>query len=495
MALAELEQPQTTTAENTVAGDATSETPAAVRNQLRYAKPLLVISDVLALCGAMYAAYGLRRLANWDDLRVEASGIGYARFALAGIPGFVFFYFQQRCYTARFVTRRVDEFRRVFNAVVGGVLILMVLGYVTKTYLSRAWLVSSVPIGVTFSMTSREVARRYFRSKREGGNFLRKVVIVGANAEGIELFRMLDADPTLGYQVVGLIDDRNGSQARKSTQQTIDETIRSVRENDATSVIIAATALDIQVTNRLIRTLLDSGVHVEMSSALSDIAAERLTVRALGRMPVVYLEPVHRTGWRPMAKRAFDVVSSAGLLALLAIPSAIVAVIIKLDSKGPVLFGQERLGKDGRIFRVLKFRSMVTDAEAQLAKLAVHNEASGPLFKMKHDPRITRIGGLIRKTSIDEIPQLVNVLRGDMSLVGPRPALAKEAELWPDELHNRLRVKPGMTGMWQVNGRSNSSFEEYTRLDLYYVDNWSLLTDLIIMAKTIPAVMASRGAS
>ena len=495
MALAELEKLQTDQAEYSPDGDALRHDPSAMRNQLRFAKPLLVASDIVALSAAMYVAYTMRRLANWDDLRIEASGIGYAKFALAGMPGFVFFFFQQRCYTARFVARRVDELRRVFNAVVGGVLVLMVLGYVTKTYLSRAWIVGSVPIGVVFSMLMREIARRFFQSKREAGSFLRKVVIVGANAEGIELYRMLDADPTLGYQVVGLIDDRNGSQARKSTQQTIDETMRSVRTNDATSVIIAATALDIQVTNRLIRDLLDSGIHVEMSSALSDIAAERLTVRALGRMPVVYLEPVHRTGWRPLAKRVFDVAGSAGLLLVLAIPSAIVAAIIKLDSKGPVLFGQERLGKDGRMFRVLKFRSMVIDAEAQLAKLATQNEASGPLFKMKQDPRITKIGRFIRKTSIDEIPQLVNVLRGDMSLVGPRPALAKEASEWPDELHNRLRVKPGMTGMWQVNGRSNSSFEEYTRLDLYYVDNWSLLTDLIIMAKTIPAVMASRGAS
>lgn len=491
MALAELEKIESAATSSAVlAGPSTI-----VKSQLRFAKPLLVTGDILALCCALFAAYGLRSRSSWDDLRIEATHMRYAEFALAGLPGFVFFFFQQRCYTARFVARRVDEIRRVFNAVVGGVLVLMVLGYASKTYLSRAWLVTTVPLGVVFSMTIREFARRIFKAKREAGNYLRKVVIVGANTEGIELFRMLDADPTLGYQVVGLVDDRNGTQARKSTQQTIDETLKSVRDNQATSVIIAATALDIQVTNRLIRNLLDDGVHVEMSSALSDIAAERLTVRALGRMPVVYLEPVHRTGWRPLAKRAFDVITSTLLLLIFAFPAAIVAALIKFDSTGAVLFGQERLGKDGRVFKVLKFRSMVTDAEAQLAVLAAKNEADGPLFKMKHDPRITKVGRFIRKTSIDEIPQLVNVLRGDMSLVGPRPALAREAAEWPEELHNRLRVKPGMTGMWQVNGRSNASFEEYTRLDLYYVDNWSLLTDIVIMAKTVPAVMASRGAS
>ena len=170
------------------------------------------------------------------------------------------------------------------------------------------------------------------------------------------------------------------------------------------------------------------------------------------------------------------------------------AIAVKLDSKGPVLFKQVRVGRDGQPFEIYKLRSMVTDAEARLAELQAQNEADGPLFKMRDDPRITRVGRILRKLSIDELPQLINVMRNDMSMVGPRPALPHEVDAWGPDLHGRLRVQPGITGMWQVSGRSDASFESYERLDLYYVDNWSLATDLAIVAKTIPTVLLRRGA-
>jgi lipopolysaccharide/colanic/teichoic acid biosynthesis glycosyltransferase len=171
-----------------------------------------------------------------------------------------------------------------------------------------------------------------------------------------------------------------------------------------------------------------------------------------------------------------------------------VAVAIKATSPGPVIFAQERVGRDGRRFRIYKFRTMVADAEARKASLAGQNDADGPMFKITRDPRVTRVGAILRKLSIDEIPQFLNVLRGHMSIVGPRPALASEVAQWTDDVHGRLRVLPGITGMWQVSGRSNTSFDEYKRLDLYYVDNWTLAQDLRIVARTIPAVLAKRGA-
>jgi exopolysaccharide biosynthesis polyprenyl glycosylphosphotransferase len=195
-----------------------------------------------------------------------------------------------------------------------------------------------------------------------------------------------------------------------------------------------------------------------------------------------------------VAKRAFDVLVAGGLLVVGSPLLLLTALAVKLDARGPVLFRQERVGKDGRLFRVLKFRTMVSDAEQRLIDLRSRNEADGPLFKLHDDPRVTRVGAWLRKLSIDEVPQLWNVVRGEMSLVGPRPALASEMTAWHPELHNRLRVKPGITGMWQVSGRSDSSFEEYSRLDLYYVDNWSLVNDLAIVAKTVPTVLLRRGA-
>jgi exopolysaccharide biosynthesis polyprenyl glycosylphosphotransferase len=258
--------------------------------------------------------------------------------------------------------------------------------------------------------------------------------------------------------------------------------------------VIASTAVDLTTSNRLVRALTDAGVHVELSSTLHDVAATRLTVRALGRFPVIYVEPAIRDGWRAHAKRSFDVVVSAVALVMASPVLLVAALAVKLDSPGPVLFRQHRVGRDGRIFEVLKLRTMHVDAEERLAELLHLNEADGPLFKLRHDPRVTRVGRVLRTTSVDELPQLVNVLRGDMSLVGPRPALPREVAAWAPELHQRLRVLPGITGAWQVSGRSDASFDEYARLDLSYVDNWSLLTDLSILVRTVPAVLRSKGA-
>jgi exopolysaccharide biosynthesis polyprenyl glycosylphosphotransferase len=326
---------------------------------------------------------------------------------------------------------------------------------------------------------------------------LRPIVVVGANAEAFALVDELMTNTALGYRVVGVVDEDALGDAlvpHRITVGTVDETLQAVRRSGATGVLIATTAIDFETSNRLARELTEAGVHVELSSSLRDIHVERLTSRQLGRFPVTYVEPVHRSGWRVVAKRGLDIVMAGGML-LVASPAMLAAaILVKLDSRGPVFFRQERIGEFGRIFSVLKFRTMVQNAEALLVDLRDQNEADGPLFKMKNDPRITRVGRILRKLSIDELPQLWNVVRGEMSMVGPRPALAREVADWTVELHNRLRVKPGITGMWQVQGRSDSSFESYTRHDLYYVDNWSLWTDLAIVGKTVPVVLFGKGA-
>jgi exopolysaccharide biosynthesis polyprenyl glycosylphosphotransferase len=247
-------------------------------------------------------------------------------------------------------------------------------------------------------------------------------------------------------------------------------------------------------SNRLVRELTHAGIHVELSSSLLDISTSRMFVRPLGRFPVVYVEAVKGFGWRTAAKRCFDLVLAVSILVLTAPLIAVSVIAIRLGSSGPAFFRQVRVGRDGKPFLLIKLRTMVVDAEARLEEVRHLNEADGPLFKMRDDPRVTRIGRLLRSFSIDELPQLVNVLRDEMSIVGPRPALPHEAASWGDDLRSRLRVKPGLTGMWQVHGRSDSSFAEYERLDLYYVDNWSIVTDLAIMLRTIPAVISRRGA-
>jgi exopolysaccharide biosynthesis polyprenyl glycosylphosphotransferase len=270
--------------------------------------------------------------------------------------------------------------------------------------------------------------------------------------------------------------------------------IEDIERLGVDSVLVASSAVDSASTTRVIRRLADANLNVELTSTLRDVAIRRLTVRPIGPFPVMYVEPRERGGWRARAKRTFDV-ALAGLVLLVVTPVMVAATIaIKIDSPGPVFFGQSRVGRHGRRFRVLKFRTMGIDAEDRLAELRTQNEADGPLFKMADDPRITRVGRFLRKTSIDELPQLWNVLRNEMSMVGPRPALPAEVEEWDHDLHERLRVKPGITGMWQVHGRSNADFGEYARLDLYYVHNWSLMVDLAILARTLPAVLRSSGA-
>ena len=209
---------------------------------------------------------------------------------------------------------------------------------------------------------------------------------------------------------------------------------------------------------------MDKGFHVELTAGLVDIAADRLIARPLGRRPVLYVEPVRRVGWRAAAKRLFDLVMAGSMLLLLLPLLAVCAVLVKLDSRGPVFFRQVRLGKDRKTFKLAKLRTMVVGAELMVDELQTHNEADGPLFKLREESRASCAAGrFLRKTSLDEVPQLWNVLRGEMSLVGPRPALESESEGWTPELALRLRVKPGITGMWQVNGRSSSSFEDYAR--------------------------------
>jgi exopolysaccharide biosynthesis polyprenyl glycosylphosphotransferase len=268
-----------------------------------------------------------------------------------------------------------------------------------------------------------------------------------------------------------------------------------LREQNAIGVVVSLPAVGQDEVNALTRRLTDHGFHVALSSSLADIDVTRLRPQQVDGRTMIYVEPVIRHGWRRAAKRTFDVLS-ASLLLLVTAPVVLLTMLaIKLDSPGKVFFRQERVGRDGNVFTLLKLRTMVADADLRKDELLALNEADGPLFKIHNDPRITRVGRVLRKLSIDELPQLLCVIRGTMSMVGPRPALASEVEMWDPLLHERLRVLPGLTGLWQVSGRSDSSFDRYRRLDLYYVDNWSLLHDLTICVKTFGVVLSGRGAA
>ena len=461
-----------------------------------WAKYLLMTADLVTLLAAAVATHSFLR-ATLEPAGQHSNGKRFLLTGIATLPVWLGVFSHQRLYNSRFITRRIDETRRIVNASFLGVMVIALVGSVEKYIVPRSALVVMFFMSVTLVFLEREIARRIFARRRTRGATLRHIVIVGANPEGQELAAMLQAEPWLGYRVLGFVDDHCSDPqpvAGIPWLGSLAEAGHVVRVHGATGVIVAASAIDSAVTNRLARDLLDQGVHVELSSTLRDISSQRLTVRPLGRFPVVYVEPIRRDGWRAAAKRAFDIAGAMTALLLLSPLLVVAAIAVKMDSRGKTLFRQTRVGRDSHPFAVLKLRTMVSDAESMRADLIAMNEADGPLFKMEEDPRVTRVGRVLRRTSIDEIPQLWNVLQGSMSLVGPRPALPHETEEWDTLLTQRLRVKPGITGMWQVNGRSQSNFADYTRLDLYYVDNWSLTSDLAILCKTVPVVLGGKGA-
>ena len=439
----------------------------------------LIAADTFAALLALVAASTL-----WSP--GADGGPAIAAFAVA----LVLWFANGRLYRSRVITRRAEEVRRIVDAGLRAAATVGLAAYLFGLAVDRTWLLGATVATIAALTAEREVVRRAFTARRIAGRAVRRVLLIGDNAESRRFAEMFETEPALGYTVAGSIDP---SLVEGPTGLT-DAVFTAARSLDASGVVVAATAVDTATSNRLVRDLVEAGIHVELTSTLADIAADRLTVRPLGRFPVVYVEPRLRGGWRAIAKRLFDVVLASLALVVLAPLMAAIALLVRFDSAGPVLFRQERLGRDGAPFDVLKFRTMVVDAEELLDELVDDNEGAGPLFKMRRDPRVTKVGHVLRKTSLDELPQLWNVVRNEMSLVGPRPALASETDAWDDELWGRLRVKPGITGMWQVSGRSSTTFEEYTRLDLYYVDNWSLVVDLAILLKTVPAVLRTDGA-
>lgn len=414
---------------------------------------------------------------------------------------------QQGLYVSRRISRRADELRRLFNAAALGTIVLAAASVLINLNASSIWLVTIGGTSLVLAAIGREGLRRFITRQRASGQLARRVLLVGGNSEADELLSMLSHVAELGYEVIGRISDYPmiPADANERTDETsgneppwlgyTDEILEVAEAHDVSGVVVATTDIDLETANRLVRRLTNAGIYIEMSSAMRDIASRRVTIRPLGRYPVMTVEPVVNNGWRATFKRCFDITLSVLILTVLSPVMLAAALAIRITDGPGVLFRQTRVGRNGKEFTVFKLRTMVHNAEAMLPELREHNEAAGPMFKMSDDPRVIRVGSFLRKTSLDEVPQFLNVIRGEMSLVGPRPALPSEAAQWDDDLRERLRVKPGITGNWQVNGRFTASMEDYQRLDMFYVDNWSLITDLVILGKTIPAVLKRNGAA
>jgi exopolysaccharide biosynthesis polyprenyl glycosylphosphotransferase len=404
-------------------------------------------------------------------------------------------------YDQRFVGTGSDEFRKVINAGVSLTAALAIFSYLINIEISRFYLLVSMPSVVVLGLVARYVKRKRLHRKRALGQCLSGVVAVGYPAGVADLVSELRRDSYHGLSVVAAcvagIRPEAGEVAGVPVLGgvAVDEIAEAVRHSGADTVaVLSCPEIDGVALRLLAWELEKTGTDLCVAPALLDVAGPRTTVRPTAGLTLLHVDHPRLSGPLTVLKGLFDRTMAAVALALLAPALLAIAVAVKLGDKGPALFTQTRVGKDGHTFKIYKFRTMVVDAEARLAELTPANDLDGVLFKLRRDPRITPVGATLRKYSIDEFPQFINVLKGEMSLVGPRPALPSEAAKYADHVHRRLVVKPGLTGMWQVNGRSDLSWDESVRLDLRYVENWSFALDLQILWKTVTVLLRGSGA-
>jgi exopolysaccharide biosynthesis polyprenyl glycosylphosphotransferase len=370
----------------------------------------------------------------------------------------------------------------------------------TVVYLVCGWLAGSVDgvaavaglgLSTALILTVRWRFGRWLKARRSVGQHLRRTLLIGTNDDAISLWNMLSEEPELGYRVVGVVGPTRGDAPWGLLTRCVDtrDLPDLARRTGADGVIITAGAFDARTTAAIVRQAQDAGLHVQVWPAFMGVSSARVRFAPESGIPVFYVERSAAPGWQEAAKRTLDIVITLAISPVVLPVLVAAAICIKLEDRGPVLYHQTVVGRHGAPATVLKLRTMVPNASRMLANLEAMNERTGgPLFKASNDPRVTRIGRLLRATSIDELPQLWNVLTGTMSLVGPRPALPHEVANFDPELQRRHEMRPGITGLWQAEARDNPSFSAYRRLDLFYVDNWRLGLDLAILANTAHAV-------
>lgn len=389
------------------------------------------------------------------------------------------------------------EYKRVVIATSAVAGTVGIASFLLRYDFPRAVFVLTFTFGTAALLLIRVLRRRVMAQIHARGALTTPLLIAGDSGHVDAIAKVLRREAWLGYHVVGAITtdrvDRTPGGLRVLGR--VAETVQVIADNGIAAVIFAdGSFANPAEFRRMAWHLEEQDVQMIVVPAITDTSAQRLEVRPVAGLPLVDVERPRAIASSRWIKRSFDFAGAAALLLLTAPVMGLAALAIKLEDRGPVMFRQLRVGRKGQIFECLKFRSMVVDAEAQLAALTHLNEGAGPLFKMTHDPRITRVGRVLRKFSIDELPQLWNALIGDMSLVGPRPALPSEVARYDSDARRRLDVRPGITGLWQVSGRSDLAWDDAIRLDLYYVDNWSMVQDLMILTKTAKAVVASSGA-
>ena len=461
----------------------------------------IAITDILVVTWAVFGA----ELIRFGSDAVSASLPGadtspnmwYTAFSVGLIVAWVLMLRVHGAYDKRLMGHGPEEYKAVATASFWLFGVVTVISYLLRLDVARGYVAMAMPAGMIGLLLGRWLWRKWLALHRAQGLMSASVLVVGDQSHLVDLIRALKSAPEAGYRVVAACCGDAEQPYISGVPVVGDESDAAAiaRQLDVNTVACTSSArFDTGGLRRLGWALEGQDVELVVVPRLTDVAGPRVLTRPVAGLSLLHVEAPVFEGPRLAAKNAIDRVAAACLLIFLSPMFAAVAVLIRRDHGGPVFFRQERIGKDGASFPMLKFRTMVVGAEAMLPSLQARSEGQGPLFKMRNDPRITAVGAKLRQFSIDELPQLINVLRGEMSLVGPRPPLSSEVATYAHDVRRRLLVKPGMTGLWQINGRSELSWDESVRFDLYYVENWSVISDLIILWRTGRAVLRSAGA-
>ena len=487
-------------------------TPFAIDSQvsgLRWAKRYrrrLYLTDaaiiVVTVAVALLVRFGVTEPASvtMSLAQVGSVAAGYWLISLVIITSWILALAVFHTRDSRVIGVGAAEYKQVVNASAVAFGFLAIGFLVFQVDISRGYCILAIPLGVAGLVLSRWIWRKWLMHQRLFGHYLSRVIVVGDQDDVEYVVTQIEEKSGAAYYVVGVaLDNATGNSIHPGPNQVpvvadFESVADAVVAFGVDTVIVAGQPGGGSYIRNLGWELERTSAELVLSSRLTDVAGPRIRFRPVEGLPLIHVEIPHFEGTKHVLKRTLDLVAAGVALLLLAPAFVIVGILIRLDSPGPAFFIQERCGRNGKTFRMVKFRSMVTTAESDLEALRAENEGSGVLFKIRNDPRVTRLGRVIRKYSIDEFPQLWNVFIGDMSLVGPRPPLLTEVADYETHVHRRLYIKPGLTGMWQVNGRSNLDWDESVRLDLYYVENWSLLGDLMILWRTVRVLTHPTGA-
>jgi exopolysaccharide biosynthesis polyprenyl glycosylphosphotransferase len=469
-------------------------------------KRRLIATDFVAITGAIlitqWAWFGLRQAELALRLDLHIVGLTYSVVSVGMVVVWmaVLALFDTR--NRRIIGTGTVEYKRLVDSAIRLFGVMAIIAYLFQVPVARGYILTAFPLGLLALLAGRWFWRKWLGRQRAAGRFSHRVLLAGSLASATHIAQELGRLPYAGYKVVGACLPRPA--AFKVLPGTaipvvgdLDEIPLEMAAHRADSLILTSSdELGPERIRRLSWALEPGRQHLVVAPGLTDIGGPRIQTRPVAGLPLIHVETPRYEGFKRVSKRLFDFVGALTLIIVLAPILGLIALTIRATSPGPALFRQRRVGLNGTRFTMLKFRSMVSDAEDQLGLLELGEriESNRVLFKLRSDPRVTSLGRILRRYSIDELPQLFNVLTGSMSIVGPRPSLDVEVAQYEDHVHRRFLVKPGITGLWQVSGRSNLSWEDSVRLDLYYVENWSLTGDVVILWRTVRAVTRSVGA-